>query len=246
MFYSQFGEDKILFKLFNKKSKGVCVDIGANDGINDSNSMFFEKIGWQCILVEPNPDLCRQIRTARSSQLHECAASEQHSTVTLYIAEGAERAHGVSTICDTEEAKNKILSYGFVPRPVQVESKTLDMILEESKINSNIDFISIDVEGYELGVLKGFSIGKWLPTIIIIEDNHCFKDKTVKDYMEIHGYIAFMRTGVNDWYAHRTNNDFIKWRNLMLYKSIALKIKITTFLKSFPLITTLKRLLTGA
>ena len=39
MYYSQFGEDKILEQIFNKKKAGLCVEVGANDGINDSNTI---------------------------------------------------------------------------------------------------------------------------------------------------------------------------------------------------------------
>ena len=98
VYYSQFGEDKILAEIFNGKSNGLCIEVGANDGVNDSTTMYFEKIGWKCILLEPNPDLCKLIRVARNSILVELAASDKNGEVTLFVAEGAERAHGVSTI----------------------------------------------------------------------------------------------------------------------------------------------------
>ena len=41
MFYSQFGEDKILSKIFQGKTQGVCVEVGANNGVDDSTSLFF-------------------------------------------------------------------------------------------------------------------------------------------------------------------------------------------------------------
>jgi FkbM family methyltransferase len=153
--------------MFSGKSPGVCIEVGANDGINDSTTVYFEKIGWNCILVEPNPILCQMIRVARNALLYECAASDRHGVATLYIAEGAERAHGVSMICELkaeEEARNKIKSYGFTYRPIQVDTMTLDEILMDAQIKSDIDFISIDVEGHEHEVLEGFSLERWKPT----------------------------------------------------------------------------------
>lgn len=112
MYYSQFGEDKILAEIFRGKSKGLCIEVGANDGVNDSTTMYFENVGWNCILIEPNPELCKMIRASRNSTLIESAASDRSGEVTLFVAEGAERAHGVSTINSGEEALNKIKSYG--------------------------------------------------------------------------------------------------------------------------------------
>jgi FkbM family methyltransferase len=240
-YYSQFGEDKILFDIFQRKTCGVCVEVGANNGVDDSNSLFFEKLGWKCILVEPNPILCQMIRSTRSSLLYECAASDRSGKATLYVAEGAERAHGVSTISAEEEAQNKIKSYGFTCRPVQVDTRTLDDILAELKLSSGIDFVSIDVEGHELEALKGFPVDRWTPTVIIIEDNSNFEDVSVRNYLKHFGYVCFKRTGVNDWYAHRTKRDLVNLRSRSRYIWNALKTRLKTRLEKVPLLVKIKR-----
>ena len=51
-YYAQFGEDKILNRIFNKKT-GNCVEVGGFDGVTGSNTYFFEKLGWRCLIVEP-------------------------------------------------------------------------------------------------------------------------------------------------------------------------------------------------
>ena len=43
MFYGQFGEDQYLSKFFDDNYKGVCIDVGAYDGISGSNTYYFEK-----------------------------------------------------------------------------------------------------------------------------------------------------------------------------------------------------------
>lgn len=217
MYYSQFGEDKILYEIFGRKSTGLCIEIGANDGVTDSTTYFFEKIGWDCILIEPNPDLCSHIRQMRNALLFECAASNRAGNAILYVAEGTERSHGVSTICSDKKSQDRIASYGFTARPVEVVTRTLDSVLDESKIFSMIDFISIDVEGHELDVLKGFSIGKWMPKVIVVEDNSNFKDKEVTNYLKNFGYVPFMRTGVNNWFAHKNNKNLVSMKNRVVY-----------------------------
>ena len=234
MYYSQFGEDKILAEIFNEKSHGVCIEVGANDGVNDSTTLYFEEIGWDCILVEPNPVLCQMIRVARSSRLYEFAASDKSGVVTLFVAEGAERAHGVSTISSDEESLNKIKSYGFTYSKVQVQTKTLDEILSELKAGCGIDFVSIDVEGHELEVLRGFSIERWSPTIILLEDNSNFENTAVSNYMMQFEYVRFMRTGVNDWYAHKKNKKLVNLYSRGEYNLVVLKFRVKRQIKKVP------------
>ena len=215
VFYSQFGEDELLDRIFLQKRNGVCIEVGANDGITDSTTYHFEKKGWSCILIEPNPELCARIRQSRNALLIECAASNQEGNATLYVAEGAERAHGVSTIC--EEAQERIHRFGFSTKPVQVRRATLDGILRKANIASYVDFVSIDVEGHELDVLKGFSIEMWRPRIIIAEDNSNFANTEVTNYLKQQNYLPFMRTGVNDWYAHKSDKALVNFGNRMRY-----------------------------
>lgn len=245
IYYSQFGEDKILAEIFNGKSNGLCVEVGANDGVNDSTSMYFEKIGWNCILLEPNPVLCKLIRASRNSTLVEFAASDRSGEVTLFVAEGAERAHGVSTLNSSEEALNKIKSYGFTYKEVKVQTKPLDEILSDLKLDREIDFISVDVEGHELEVLRGFSIERWKPTIILVEDNSNYENAVVSDYLSGLGYLRFMRTGVNDWYAHKKNTKLVNFYSRSNYHWTALKIKIKTRIKKIPGVMKLKNFLSS-
>lgn len=235
MYYSQFGEDKILHEIFQKKN-GVCVEVGANNGVDDSNSYFFEQLGWTCVLIEPNPMLCHEIRKVRNARLYECAASSEFGSATLYIAEGAERAHGVSTISSNPEIHNQIKSYGFSERPIQVKTRTLDDLLLESNLAGSIDFVSIDVEGHELQVLEGFSIESWKPSVFVIEDNSNHENDEVRKYLKKYGYEVFKRTGVNDWYALRSNKDLINLKSQTQYVYIKYTAKIKRRLKKIPLL----------
>ena len=208
-YFSQFGEDRILAIFFADKEKGFCVEVGANDGVNDSNTLHFERRGWRCLLVEPNPELCEQIRASRTATVVECAASDRCGEVTLFVAEGAPYAHGVSTIHGGLNAREKIRSYGFSSREIAVVSRTLDDILQENCQDAQIDFMSIDVEGHELTVLKGLSLNRWRPSILLMEDNSNYEDPMVRNYLKQRGYVPFLRTGVNDWYASADNRKLL-------------------------------------
>ncbi|MEO0835147.1 MAG: FkbM family methyltransferase, partial [Cyanobacteria bacterium J06642_3] len=51
---------------------------------------------------------------------------------------------------------------------IKVETKTLTSILDEYHVEK-IDFFSLDVEGFELNVLKGLDFNKYRPQYMLIE-----------------------------------------------------------------------------
>lgn len=221
MYYSQFGEDRLLDKLFQGKRQGVCVEVGANNGIDGSTTLHFEEIGWDCILVEPNPALCRAVRARRKAQLFECAASSASGSAILHVAVGAEQSHAVSALGDERKSAQILKEHGFQTEPVEVILRRLDDILDEAEPAADIDFISIDVEGHELELLKGFSLDRWRPTVLIVEDNSPMWECAVKNYLKDQGYVRIRRTGVNDWYAHVSNLALTSFtRRLAYYPSM--------------------------
>lgn len=200
-YYAQFGEDKILDEIFKKKL-GNCVEVGGFDGITGSNTYFFENIGWRCLIVEPMPDFCQKIRNNRNCEIVEIAASNKAGQVEFYVAEGVET---LSTIEKNEQhfARIKSLSDKEI-RKIKVNTARLDDILLEHNM-TEIDFLTIDVEGHEMSVLLGMSFEEITPRILIIEDNSNGSNDEVKKFMESVSYKRFMRTGCNDWYAKKND-----------------------------------------
>lgn len=241
IFYSQFGEDRLLSNIFRGRDSGVCIEVGANDGVTDSNTLYFEEKGWNCILIEPNADLCQKIRQSRTATLFECAASDREGIATLHVAEGAERSHGVSTICSDESSLNKIKTYGFTFKPVSVLTRTLDSILNETRLTKSIDFISIDIEGHELKAFNGFSVEKWKPRIIIVEDNSNYRDRAVSCHLRQFGYVQFKRTGVNDWYGKIEDRQLVTLRSRLFYWLSAPLERLKVFVARIPGAVWLKR-----
>lgn len=205
MYYSQFGEDRYLSRIFGPKRDGFCVEVGANNGVDGSTTLYFENEGWTCVLIEPNPELCGTLRARREARIFECAASSSDGAATLHIAVGHDLAHSLSAIGDEGEARRLSRRHGLESRPIEVKTRRLDDMLEEANLRSPIDFISIDVEGHEIEALRGFSPERWRPTVIIVEDNSVLWSGTVSAHLRTHGYVRFHRTGVNDWYAHVSN-----------------------------------------
>ncbi|OGQ55116.1 MAG: hypothetical protein A3J24_06540 [Deltaproteobacteria bacterium RIFCSPLOWO2_02_FULL_53_8] len=203
-YYAQYGEDKILDELFQKKA-GACVEVGGFDGITGSNTYYFEKLGWRCLIVEPMPDFCQKIKSVRNCDVAEIAASDKAGEVEFYVASGVET---LSTLQkdDKHFARIKSLSDEEIKKITVKTARLDDILLEHGMID--IDFLTIDVEGHEMSVLSGMSFGVISPRIIIIEDNSLGKDTQVKKFMESVSYTRFKRTGCNDWYAKK-DDEFV-------------------------------------
>jgi FkbM family methyltransferase len=206
-FYAQYGEDKILNNIF-KKNIGNCVEVGGFDGITGSNTYFFENIGWRCLIVEPMPEFCQKIRNIRSCEVAEIAASDKVGEVDFYVATGVET---LSTIEKDEKHFSRINSLSDKDiQKIKVKTARLDDILLERGI-TDIDFITIDVEGHEMSVLSGMSFKEISPRIVIIEDNSHGLDRQVNKFMQSKSYVRFKKTGCNDWYAKKNDSLVSLW-----------------------------------
>lgn len=202
----QFGEDRFLETIFDGRSDGYCVEVGAYDGVTSSATLPFELRGWQCLLIEPIPALVEEIRRHRDCLIVNCAASSAEGEATFYVADTVEQ---MSTLALTPGHLDWIREVGGDVHEITVRTATLDRLLGEAGFPT-VDFVTIDVEGHELAVLEGFSLETWQPRIVILEDNSIDGDPQLVRHMARHGYVHFRRTGVNEWFAHESDTDLVR------------------------------------
>ena len=196
---SQNGEDRWLEAHFGKKRSGFFVEVGAYDGVNLSNTHHFEQSGWNGILVEPDPDMAERCRRQRPrSSVFECAAGDPAGPreIAFFKVTGGE---AYSTTSLSAEHRERLERMGLAWREVRVAVRTLDSMLEEVQA-SRIDFVSIDVEGAELSVLRGFDIRRWKPDVVFVETNAARRDPEVRRYFVGNGYAYHHSIDVNDFY----------------------------------------------
>jgi len=178
-YYSQHGEDFLINKIFNGKTEGYYVEIGCLDGIEFSNTYFFEKKGWKGACLEAHHDFISDLKKNRpNSSIVHCAVGEaDKENVTFY----ANKAGSLSTLDKNEEERWKKNYaddfHGFEEQKVSM--RTLTSIFNELKVKT-IDFVSLDIEGYEVKALLGLDFSKYKPKVFIIE----YKDETHKNDLE--------------------------------------------------------------
>ena len=184
-------EQELVREFFKNKKNGFYVDVGANDPVIESQTYHLEKSGWMGLLIEPLNNYCNELKEKRTGVViqNACSAPNNHlKTLRLLVAGGH------STLNE-----NPIALGTKSQQYVDVVCKTLDSILTENAVKPGFDFISIDIEGHELEMFKGFSIEKWRPNLVLLED-HVVNLKKHK-LMISNGYQLIMRTGLNSWYV---------------------------------------------
>lgn len=195
------AEKALIRQYFDHKPSGVAVEVGANEPVSPASQSWHleEKLGWRCVLVEPNPDLAEKARRLRpNAMVLECAcvASDDIKQLVLFIP----LVNGQEVTGHAAIAKN-IDDHGYcMHREVVVKARTLNDIVEESHL-SRIDVLSIDVEGAEIDVLKGFDLARHQPHLVLLEDKHVFLNK--HRLLKSSGYRLVKRTGLNCWYVPR-------------------------------------------
>ncbi len=186
--FSQFGEDSLVWQFFNQRKDGFFVEVGANDPRNLSQTYLLEQQGWRGILVEPLSDCCEQLRAHRpKSQVFQaaCGAPEQRGQALLHVNQQG------SKLTDLQVRGVAVEGHE------EVRVMTLDEILETAG-NPKIDFLSIDVEGFEIQVMQGFSLERHRPALMLVEDNYANRLK-VHHHIKGRGYRLVKRTGCNNW-----------------------------------------------
>lgn len=157
--------------------RGFFVEVGANDGVSQSNTLYFEKyMGWRGLLIEGIPELAEQCRKNRPRCIVEncalVAADYPEDTIEMQYCNLMSIVEGA--MGGTEQDRNHIQSgMRFLKEQekaytVEVPARTLSEVLDKHRIE-HIDLLSLDVEGYEAQVLKGLDFDRHYPEFMLIE-----------------------------------------------------------------------------
>lgn len=188
-FPSQFGEDMLLWDLFEGRPTGFFIEVGAHDGYSDAVTYPFEAAGWTGLLVEPLPDryqACTALR--KHARVVHAALSRRGSTGTaaLDIISAREGDPEVAHLSSKQLTGVYTKQYKHRTGQVQVPLTFMDALLDGHR--GPIDFAVIDVEGAELDLLDGFDLERFRPRVILIEDLHMGRDDAILRYLQARGY----------------------------------------------------------
>lgn len=185
---SQCGEDEVFKAFFDEHGTidgGFVVDIGAADGMDNSNSWALIQKGWKGILVEPDPE--------QYEELHARYRDTEIDTVRTAI--GTETGifpfyscRQVSTF-SPEWRDRCIEAYGVEYTESRVAVITLQFLLENFNCPKRFDLLSIDCESRDTDVLASLDLTSYHPTLICLECG-----------AEVPGYELYHQTSGNTIY----------------------------------------------
>ena len=158
--YSNWGLDIMADHFFKRKEKGVYIDVGCHHPFLNNNTYPLFKRGWSGINIDLDFNSIEMFNCFRKTDSNiQAAVSDKENETNLYFY------HNRSAINTLSKDS------GINAREIKkIKTQTLDHIIENSKFrNKIIDYLSIDVEGHELNVMKGFNLKKYKPKLIVLE-----------------------------------------------------------------------------
>lgn len=196
--YYTEGIPEYVEKLFPAGFKGVCVDVGANHPLWISNSWIFEKAGWECWCIEPNPTCISLLKKHRKHVLQTACgeANDENKTLFVYWNDGVDEAGGTGMIERPDHPQMET-------RRDTVTVRTLDWLMEHEIKRDHIDYLSIDVERGEMLVLRGTDLKRWNPMVITVElhEHRITGHELEPGYLESRGYHKLHRISHDEIYV---------------------------------------------
>lgn len=209
--FSLGGEDLIIDRLVSYKKSGFYVDVGANHPDRLSNTKRFFLKSWSGINIDANPQAIDLFKKDRPSDININTgvggdSKEDGRSMDFFVM----FPPTVSTF--DEKMKNNNLSKGCehietIKVPVTSLSSVLSKYLPKGQL---IDFMSIDIEGFDFSALKSNNWDLFRPNIICIESPTSFFDGDFKKetflmstYLNNVDYELVYHNGMDAFYKNR-------------------------------------------
>ena len=197
--YGQLGEDLIIDAILGRKDDGFYVDVGAHHPTYLSNTKRFYDRGWRGINVEPSATLFEMFMKERPHDTNlNIGISSEPGELPFFELEPSY----LSTFSREFAAQAKTIdrtSRIVAERIVKTDS--LANVLEANARGRVVDFLSIDVEGYDVNVLKSNDFSRFRPRLIIVELSH--RSKSILDYMSQVDYDLAFNNRLNGVFLDR-------------------------------------------
>lgn len=202
-YYSQYGQDEWLYNnIFPNVNCGTFIEIGADDGIDKSNTKFFEDIGWNGLCIEPSPVRFKKLLRNRGCICENFAISDQDGTVEFLDISGWGKGLSGITSKYNDKHKNRIASEVKHPdntgfEKIKVKTTTIVKLLEKHGIE-HVNFCSIDTEGCELDIIRSIDFKKTSIDVLLIENN--YNESQIEHHLTQYGYKKIAKLSIDDVY----------------------------------------------
>ena len=205
--YSQLGQDLLALDFFAHypiRDK-IFLDVGAFDGIGFSNTHLLFEQGWSGICVEPvmkNYQKLESLYRGTNVITIRAAATDYEGEMELNVATIPwAKDWGSDVSSSSDDMVERWPDYNWEKEIVP--ATTIDKILEKNKV-AKIDFASIDVEGHEMSVLRGFNLKKYQPLLLVVEYSTPEQRHELISYLERQGYVSWVDNGQDVYFVKKS------------------------------------------
>jgi hypothetical protein len=192
--YSQCGEDLILNRIFRDKKDGFYVDVGANNPFEQSNTQFFYKLGWKGINIDAMPSSMKVFNRVRSRDINlELPISDSEEALQYHIFE--------TSFFNSFAPEPEVLKNEKLLEVKEISATSLEKVFDAYIGSRTIDFMTVDVEGWDLNVLRSNNWSKYRPSVLITEmldvPAGIVSETAMARYMDSIQYVFFCNTSTN-------------------------------------------------
>ncbi len=163
--YSQYGNDLVIDAILGCKERGFYVDVGANDPVLLNNTKRFYDRGWHGINIEPHAWVYKKLWDARKRDVNlNAGVGALQEDVPFYLVS----ADTLSSFSKEDAERNCRMFGEWIVKVDLVDIIPLTNIMAR---HTDVDFLTIDVEGQELNVLKSNDWDLYRPKVVSVEVN---------------------------------------------------------------------------
>jgi FkbM family methyltransferase len=206
---SQLAQDLFVIGELLAKREGFFVEFGATNGLEFSNTLVLERqLGWNGILAEPAHFWHEALRNNRSCAIEtKCLWSESNQTLTFLESgqEGKKDYHAMlSTVKEFAEGDLNTPERMRHVEEYEVQTISLNQMLQDHGAPAEIDYLSADTEGSEYNILSTLDFSQYRIKLITVE--HAWRHPTRQQIFELlsaQGYVRkhTLLSRFDDWYV---------------------------------------------
>jgi len=226
--HSQVGQDKLVQHILNCKKGGFYLDLAANEAVIFSNTLMLERdYGWTGICMEANPQYMLNLAKRKCQVVLAAVGSPSNQDVKFAFRD----IFGGIVSEDFDNAPDEVAA--DTPT-VHMKTKSIAEILTELNAPKTIDYMSLDVEGAEDFVMKGFPWETHRISVMTVER----PPEALKQKMISHGMKLLRENSLFDdetWVDAKLYDEAANASWMALWKDVQKPPSDATFHESCPI-----------
>lgn len=197
-------QDLIFAALFPERMKvgGYFIEIGVGDGRIHSNTWLFERsLGWNGLLIEPNPSFHDPIREQRTGAILETTAAFDRTGVTSFVDD--DRLGGIAERRDYERHQARGEGKGLI----EVTTAPTEELFARHSVPETVEFMTVDTEGSEKEILSAIDFSQHRFLFLSVEHNFDrAREAAYQALLSPHGYRQILpnASGIDAIFIHQS------------------------------------------